>query len=46
MVIFSIIFSKYVALRCFFYGKAKDKKWWMELKRNAICDIKAEVGTR
>jgi DNA polymerase elongation subunit (family B) len=28
------------------YGKAKDKKWWMELKRNAIYDMKAEVDTR
>jgi hypothetical protein len=28
------------------YGKPKDKKWFMELRRNAMCDIKAEVGTR
>jgi DNA polymerase elongation subunit (family B) len=25
------------------YGKAKDKKWWMELKRNRTQDVLAEV---
>lgn len=24
------------------YGKAKDKKWWLELKRNRMNDIDAE----
>ena len=28
------------------FGKAKDKKWWMELRRNRIKDVRAEVGMR
>ena len=28
------------------YGKPKDKKWWMQLRRNAMNDVKAEVGVR
>ncbi len=24
------------------YGKPKDRKWWMELKRNRLRDIEAE----
>ena len=28
------------------YGKAKDKKWWMELRRNRMNDVQAEVGVR
>lgn len=28
------------------YGKSKDKKWWMELKRNRIRDVQAEAGVR
>ena len=26
------------------YGKPKDKKWWMELRRNRMKDLQAEVG--
>ncbi|HEX9317387.1 MAG TPA: hypothetical protein VF884_00460 [Nitrososphaeraceae archaeon] len=26
----------------YLYGKSKDKKWWMELKRNRMLDISAE----
>ena len=26
------------------YGKSKDKKWWMELKRNKLNDVRAEAG--
>ena len=28
------------------YGKQKDKKWWMELRRNRMNDIQAEAGGR
>jgi len=28
------------------YGKAKDKKWWMELKRNRIQDVQAELKSK
>jgi hypothetical protein len=28
------------------YGKPKDKKWWMELKRNKMNDIHAEAGAK
>jgi len=28
------------------YGKPKDKKWWMELRRNAMNDVQAEAGAR
>ena len=28
------------------YGKPKDKKWWMQLRRNAMNDVKAEAGMR
>ena len=28
------------------YGKPKDKKWWMQLRRNAMNDVHAEIGTK
>jgi ubiquinone/menaquinone biosynthesis C-methylase UbiE len=28
------------------FGKPKDKKWWMELRRNNRNDVRAEVGLR
>ena len=28
------------------YGKPKDKKWWMQLRRNAMNDVQAEAGVR
>jgi DNA polymerase elongation subunit (family B) len=28
------------------YGKAKDKKWWLELKRDKMKDIQAESGMK
>ena len=28
------------------YGKPKDKKWWMQLRRNAMNDVEAEAGVR
>ena len=28
------------------FGKAKDKKWWMELRRNKMNDMQAEVDAR
>ena len=28
------------------YGKPKDKKWWMELRRNRVNDVQAEAGAR
>ena len=28
------------------YGKPKDKKWWMELRRNKMNDVQAETGMR
>ena len=28
------------------FGKAKDKKWWMELRRNKMKDVQAEAGAR
>ncbi len=28
------------------YGKPKDRKWWLELRRNRMNDVQAEVGTR
>ena len=28
------------------YGKPKDKKWWMELRRNRMNDVQAEAGVR
>jgi hypothetical protein len=28
------------------YGKPKDKKWWMELRRNKMNDVQAEAGVR
>ncbi len=28
------------------FGKSKDKKWWMELRRNKMNDIQAEAGAR
>jgi hypothetical protein len=27
------------------YGKPKDKKWWMELRRNRMSDVKAEFSS-
>ena len=27
------------------YCKPKDKKWWMELRRNRMNDVRAEIGT-
>jgi hypothetical protein len=29
-----------------FYGKPKDKKWWMQLWRNAMNDIEVEAGVK
>jgi hypothetical protein len=26
------------------YGKQKDKRWWMELRRNVMNDVEAEAG--
>jgi DNA polymerase elongation subunit (family B) len=26
------------------YGKPKDKKWWMQLRRNRMSDVKAEIN--
>ena len=28
------------------YGKPKDKKWWMEFRRNKMNDVQAEAGVR
>ena len=28
------------------YGKTKDKKWWMELRRNAMNDVQSEASGR
>jgi hypothetical protein len=28
------------------YGEAKGKKWWMELRRNKMSDVRAEAGLR
>jgi DNA polymerase elongation subunit (family B) len=27
------------------FGKPKDKKWWMQLRRNRISDVKAEINS-
>lgn len=27
------------------YGKPKDKKWWMQLRRNRMSDMKAEINS-
>ena len=27
------------------YGKPKDKKWWMQLRRNRMSDVKAEINS-
>ena len=27
------------------FGKAKDKKWWMQLGRNREFDVKAEINS-
>ena len=27
------------------FGKAKDKKWWMQLRRNREFDVKAEINS-
>ncbi len=26
------------------YGKPKDKKWWMQLRRNRMLDVNAETN--
>lgn len=28
------------------FGKPKDRKWWMSLRRNRMNDVQAEVGAR
>jgi DNA polymerase elongation subunit (family B) len=28
------------------YGKPKDKRWWIELRRNKMNDVQAEAGAR
>jgi hypothetical protein len=28
------------------YDKPKDKKWWMELRRNKLNDVQAEADAR
>jgi hypothetical protein len=28
------------------FGKAKDKKWWMQLSKNRMSDVKTEAGAR
>ena len=28
------------------YGKPKDKKWWMEMRKNRMNDVQAEMGGR
>ena len=28
------------------YDKPKDKRWWMELRRNAMNDVETEAGMR
>ena len=28
------------------FGKPKDKKWWMVLRRNKMKDVEAEAGVR
>jgi hypothetical protein len=28
------------------FGKAKDRRWWMEIRRNRINDVQAEIGTK
>lgn len=28
------------------YGKPKDKRWWMELRRNKMNDVQAEAGAK
>ena len=27
------------------FGKPKDKKWWMQLRRNRMSDVKAEINS-
>jgi hypothetical protein len=27
------------------FGKPKDKKWWMELRRNKMSDVKVEINS-
>ena len=27
------------------FGKPKDKKWWMQLRRNRLSDVKAEMDS-
>jgi hypothetical protein len=28
------------------FGKPKDRKWWMTLRRNRMNDVQAEIGTK
>jgi hypothetical protein len=28
------------------FGKAKDRKWWMQIRRNRMNDVQAEIGTK
>ncbi len=28
------------------FGKQKNKKWWMQLKRNRMNDVQAEIGAK
>jgi hypothetical protein len=28
------------------YGKPKGKRWWMELRKNRMNDVQAEMGER
>ena len=28
------------------FGKTKDRKWWMEIRRNRTNDVEAEIGTK
>jgi hypothetical protein len=28
------------------FGKAKDKKWWMQLKRNRLDDVQTEIEAK
>jgi hypothetical protein len=27
------------------FGKSKDKKWWVQLRRNRMSDVKAEINS-
>jgi len=28
------------------FGKTKDRKWWMEIRRNRMNDVEAGIGTK